>query len=361
MTMETLALVSLIGLWTIAADEGTDVIESSRSKRIFSLFNVVTFKNDDCTASSGSFSGKTGICYSSTECSEKGGTASGNCAVGFGRCCIISVSSATTITENGTYISNSGYPSTVSGASDTSYSLCPSNSQDICAIRLDFCDFDIPAQTAGVVSSSTARLKVDGPTSNDPPLVNEDLTGQHMYVETGRSCPTTVQLVTLAATSSAKWRIRTTFIECSCPNLPDQGCTQWFTGDTGTICTYGYGDGTGQELAQQDQTMCIRKNANKCTITYTPKSSTSFIVGATTANAETTTCAIAAIYIPNSQPSGAFTGMVCHEDFNPTDDATSDGAITQSCPFRISHRSIAQTTAKTSVTGAKLNYVQGGC
>ena len=45
--------------------------------------------------------------------------------------------------------------------------------QDVCAIRLDFCDFDIPAQTAGVVSSTTARLKVDGPTSDDPPLVNE--------------------------------------------------------------------------------------------------------------------------------------------------------------------------------------------
>ena len=45
--------------------------------------------------------------------------------------------------------------------------------QDICAIRLDFCDFDIPAQNAGAVSSTTARLKVDGPTSDDPPLVNE--------------------------------------------------------------------------------------------------------------------------------------------------------------------------------------------
>ena len=47
--------------------------------------------------------------------------------------------------------------------------------QDICAIRLDFCDFDIPAQNAGAVSSTTARLKVDGPTSNDPPLVNEGM------------------------------------------------------------------------------------------------------------------------------------------------------------------------------------------
>ena len=35
------------------------------------------------------FLGKQGICYSSTECSDKGGTAYGNCAVGFGRCCII--------------------------------------------------------------------------------------------------------------------------------------------------------------------------------------------------------------------------------------------------------------------------------
>ena len=135
-----------------------------------------------------------------------------------------------------------------------------------------------------------------------------------VYVETGRSSTaTTVQLVTLAATTGAKWRIRTTFIECSCPNLPDQGCTQvrsfegnnmkkillnsifqrgdgqfiiylfsfcqWFTADTGNIMTYGYGDGTGQELTAQEQTACVRKNANKCTITYTQNTSTSFIVG----------------------------------------------------------------------------------
>ena len=31
--------------------------EGARSKRLFSLFNVVTFQNDDCTATSGSFSG----------------------------------------------------------------------------------------------------------------------------------------------------------------------------------------------------------------------------------------------------------------------------------------------------------------
>ena len=57
--------------------------------KLLSLFNIVQFKNVDCTASEGTFSGLTGICYSSSDCSSKGGSSSGNCASGFGRCCII--------------------------------------------------------------------------------------------------------------------------------------------------------------------------------------------------------------------------------------------------------------------------------
>ena len=30
-----------------------------------------------------------GVCYTSQECSDLGGTADGNCANGFGTCCII--------------------------------------------------------------------------------------------------------------------------------------------------------------------------------------------------------------------------------------------------------------------------------
>ena len=63
------------------------------------------------------------------------------------------------------------------GGRSKPYSVCVL--QDICAIRLDFCDFDIPQATAGVVSTSTGRLAVTGPTGKNPPLIAEDNTGMH--------------------------------------------------------------------------------------------------------------------------------------------------------------------------------------
>ena len=69
LTMGTrrVALLSMLvvsSAWSHPASNA-DHIDSSkegggaRSKRLFSLFNVVTFQNDDCTATSGSFSGGT--------------------------------------------------------------------------------------------------------------------------------------------------------------------------------------------------------------------------------------------------------------------------------------------------------------
>ena len=37
--------------------------------------------------------------------------------------------SGTTVTQNGTYISNSGYPTTISGATDNTFSISPENPQ----------------------------------------------------------------------------------------------------------------------------------------------------------------------------------------------------------------------------------------
>ena len=45
-----------------------------RGNRLLSVFNVVTFPNSACGASSG----YNGTCYTSSECTSKGGSASGN-------------------------------------------------------------------------------------------------------------------------------------------------------------------------------------------------------------------------------------------------------------------------------------------
>ena len=54
---------------------------------VFSPFNIVQFRNDECQGE-GAASGESGICYTQEECSSRGGRASGNCAAGFGKCCV---------------------------------------------------------------------------------------------------------------------------------------------------------------------------------------------------------------------------------------------------------------------------------
>ena len=82
----------------------------SREDRVLSVFNVVTFPNSACGASNG----YNGTCYTSSECSAKGGTASGTCASSFGVCCVFSISCGSTSSANNTYAIISSY-STSSG------------------------------------------------------------------------------------------------------------------------------------------------------------------------------------------------------------------------------------------------------
>ena len=51
---------------------------------VLSLFTIVSFKNEACQSGTGN----NGTCYSSSDCSKLGGTASGSCASGFGVCCL---------------------------------------------------------------------------------------------------------------------------------------------------------------------------------------------------------------------------------------------------------------------------------
>ena len=84
--------------------------KEGRDSRVFGVFNVVTFPNSACGASNG----YNGTCYTSSECSAKGGTASGTCASSFGVCCVFSISCGSTSSANNTYAIISSY-STSSG------------------------------------------------------------------------------------------------------------------------------------------------------------------------------------------------------------------------------------------------------
>ena len=51
---------------------------------VFSVFQIVKFNNDACTAVDGTM----GTCYTDSECTAKGGEERGKCASGFGVCCV---------------------------------------------------------------------------------------------------------------------------------------------------------------------------------------------------------------------------------------------------------------------------------
>ena len=68
---------------------------------------------------------RNGTCYTTTECTDEGGTASGNCASGFGICCLFTLSSSSslTVSQNNTYIQNPSFPSVYTDTSALTYTI----------------------------------------------------------------------------------------------------------------------------------------------------------------------------------------------------------------------------------------------
>merc|ERR1711899_657283 len=139
-------------------------IEASvaREGKAFSLFNVVTFKNEECMANGAN--DLRGTCYTTEECQEKGGTASGGCAMGFGTCCLFAVDECGgTARENCTYIRNEDFPQTLTGNPENA--MCSFTVRkcdpDVCSLRLDFNTFNIQAGTGGsaVAQDTTAACQ----------------------------------------------------------------------------------------------------------------------------------------------------------------------------------------------------------
>merc|ERR1711976_763827 len=126
-------------IWIIAQNS----TEKDPLKRVPRIFNVVKFPNELCLGSS-----LNGTCYTKEECSERGGTAQGNCANGYGVCCIISISCGSSSRDNNTYLRLGPISSFDSSNENCNYRICQTNNK-ICRIRLDFNTFSIQGPELG--------------------------------------------------------------------------------------------------------------------------------------------------------------------------------------------------------------------
>jgi len=343
----------------------TAMAAPNKEAKAFSLFSVVTFPNDECTTVMDPT--MRGLCITAEECTDQGGTASGNCASGFGVCCFTTVTDAGTITNNVTYIQNEGFPTAVLGTAPVTAAtraFAVQGGENICQVRFDFeaaTVFEGP--TAGDCAGDVITVGQTTTTIGSFEDLCGTLSGQHIYVENDGANPAaTLNIATSDTVLARTWKILVRTIECDSPAKAPGGCLQYFTGTSGNIQSFNVGT-NGALIDNLLYNVCLRKEAGMCSYTVrearsaTGATPDAFTVGAdATAGVGLANCAAAHIVIPNSAVQAPeYCGVV----LSNTNDDTVAAPVTGT-DFQIR---VVTTAANTGVagTGFDLVYSQVGC
>jgi len=253
------------------ATMATSMPAEDKLGKAFSLFNIVTFPNKQCTTqmSNDMF----GICVTVEECNGRSGQISGNCASGFGVCCFTAIEatgSGATISNNLTYITNEGFPNTVGGTAPVTaqnYQFPIAATSDIKSIRIDFDTgiFSPPTDLTGVCANDIIRVNSAGigAAALGFDFLCGTLTGQHIYIPTGHATAgNQLNIETNAAAFTRSWKILIRLIESGNPGLPENDqCLQYFTGASGNIRSFNdvtAAGAQGQLISRLRYSACIR-------------------------------------------------------------------------------------------------------
>merc|ERR1711979_33849 len=264
----------------------------ARDKKAFSLFSVVTFPNKECTSQM--TPPMNGICVTADECQN-----AGNCASGFGVCCLRTVEGnpGATITTALTYIQSPDFPAAVTALNNAAAPPAVINrafniqgGANVCQVRFDFitaqvngplagdgggnvagdCTTDVISVTTPARGASTAGIGI--------PELCGTLTGQHLYVDvnslTGGAMAATLNINTAAAAAARMWIILARCVNCDDEEFrAPPGCAQFHTGASGRISSFNGAPavaGNGQILLNDlSYSICIRPVAGACGVTLT--------------------------------------------------------------------------------------------
>ncbi|CAB4068943.1 unnamed protein product [Lepeophtheirus salmonis] len=234
--------------------EDIDLVK--KDKKALGIFSVVRFSNDPCSTADNT----NGTCYTSEECSSRGGSSSGNCASGYGVCCIFALGGCGQRSiENCTYFSSPA----ASQDGRCILTICPC-SDNICQLRLDFSTFTLsgPATATDSTAKTPAgkdltdeqrclmdTFSVTNPGGSTPPVICGMNNGEHMYVDSAEACNDLV-FNSVSANVRQTWRIKITQYSCDFDNLAPDGCTQYFFG------------------SKTDQRICVRRERSNCQICW---------------------------------------------------------------------------------------------
>jgi len=260
---------------------------TSRASRQ-ALFNVVSFPNIPCRGTNN----LNGTCLTSSECIGTGGENQGLCASGFGTCCFYSLKTCGgDIIRNQSYVQNPNFPSSYNpgSSSDTSCSFnIYRTTSDVCQVRLDFetMEFGPPLYDATVnmecdgTNTDLLSFTPAGNKANGLALCGYN-PGQHVYIDMGtvNASPDFAVMkmnfdATYYSTFARKWNILVSSIPCSSIYAAPRGCDQYFFGNegAGVMQAFNYDQPTTAYIGKLKgyTKVCVRREKNMCTISYTP-------------------------------------------------------------------------------------------
>merc|ERR1712228_99770 len=417
--MRSLAILCTTACKAEEHNESINEVSSDREKKVLPVFQVVKFPNDICSGSS-----LNGTCYTSEECSNKGGKNDGSCASGFGVCCTFTMGCSGSSSENSTYIVQS---STTSLTSPCTYTICPATS-NICRIRFDFTTFVLATAVLGTTSGgavpaagslngaaigdcTTDSMYISGAMGGGTPVICGTWAGYHMIVDadpSGSTCHKAIFNVGATTTTSRKWNIRVTQYACGdYDNSGWPGCLQYYTSTASTIQNFAFPTSATTvtsgvtHLSSQKYDICIRRASGYCYICYSEWTTGTAVIAqssfglsispnAASQSAVQTSCtsdyivipygnsaAIAAITAPATEDS--FSHNYCGRFFSIAAAATAGVTVcTRRAPFTVgvnfdsnelTDDAVVDAMAATSeasefpggITGFKLIYFQVAC
>merc|ERR1711936_78317 len=376
----------------------------SRDAKAFSLFSVVTFPNEECrTLMTGEMFGQ---CVTSEECTTSGGSASGNCASGFGVCCFrfVEATGATatvTVSNDLTYIQSENFPTAVGNTAPVTaaaYEFEIAGDASICQIKLDF-DTAVFTQPTAAISGTLGVCRGTATTGDALTVTTADgsfpgfsqlcgtLTGQHIYLDTSGMNPgATVNIATGTTQFARSWKILARRLRCDDPDL-SPGCLQYHTGLAGRITSLNGGIADQVMLRNLDYEVCVRPGAgmNGLTIgentaqgaTFDSFKLSLFATGLSLSGNDgqatpAANCQVEGIRIENNFLAAVNNAKLnpqppifCGEFLNPTSGLATAGnvftlsALTGGNPFAIGV--ITNNAASGADTGFDLIYQQSGC
>jgi len=336
-----------------------------RDAKAFSLFSVVSFPNEPCTTLMADMQG---ICVTADECDDRKGTASGNCASGFGVCCFTSVDGTMeTITNDMTYISNPGNPTPVTAGTATQSFTYPIQAlATTAAIWLEFQTgvFHQPTSSTGNCGSDTVTTMDAAKGTTQALTLCGTLTGQHLYLDNNgmANMANQIAISISTATFSRSWKILVRILEVGDPSIEGRstGCLQWFTGETGRITSFNHlnDNAQGNIIGGLNYAICIRPDGTKGCVDIRESGGTvdSFRLDSaqSATNSKVGGCANAFLTIPNTSVK---TPIYCGGKLAATD-AQSEASIVRSTGHIIHFLS---STSNIGQSSFDLMYTQVEC